>query len=310
MKTLDQMILDIRTALASTATVDWGTLKQEIEEHPDKDLLQYYLKGKGKNPHLEEGDRKVFRVGRAKIATRWIPAGRFWMGAGNDDKEAYGDEKPQHEVTITRGFWMGETPVTQGQYQTIMGHNPSHFKAVGLDAPVEQVSWYDAAVFANKLSALEGLSACFVGSGEKMEGVGNKGSDYTESKGWRLPTEAEWEYACRAGTAVPRYGELDKIAWYRENSGETTHVVGQKQANAWGLHDMLGNVWECCYDWFGSYPIRAATDPTGAATGMYRVVRGGSWLSYGWFVRSASRYWGAPTNRNYNIGFRLVRSSF
>jgi formylglycine-generating enzyme required for sulfatase activity len=127
-----------------------------------------------------------------------------------------------------------------------------------LDAPVERVSWYDAAAFANKLSALEGLSACFVRSGEQMEGVGNKGSDYVGCKGWRLPTEAEWEYACRAGTMTSRYWELDKIAWYDENSNRyTTHLVGQKQANAWGLHDTLGNVWEWCYDWYGDYSAQA-----------------------------------------------------
>ena len=309
MKTLDQMILEIRTALASTAIVNWGTLKQEIEEHPDKDLLQYYLKNKGKNPHLEEGDRKVLRVGGADFALRWIPAGRFWMGAGEDDKEAAHDEKPQHDVTITRGFWMGETPVTQGQYLAVMGENPSEFKTVGLDAPIECVTWYDAAAFANKLSALEGLPACFVGTGEQIDGVGNKGSDYVGCKGWRLPTEAEWEYACRAGTAVPRYGELDEIAWYNKNSGETTHAVGQKQANAWGLHDTLGNVWEWCYDRVGGYSAQAATDPTGAATGVFRVVRGGSWLGIGGSVRSAFRYWNAPARRYNSVGFRLLRPS-
>ncbi|MCK6509149.1 bifunctional serine/threonine-protein kinase/formylglycine-generating enzyme family protein [Myxococcota bacterium] len=275
------------------------------------------------------GERRVFRVGEADLAMRWIPAGRFLRGAGEDDQETHDREKPQHEVTITRGFWMGETPVTQSQYLAVMGKNPSHFTQAGLDAPVECVRWCDAAVFANKLSALEGLSACFVGSGEQMEGVGNKGSDYVGCKGWRLPTEAEWEYACRAGTAVPRYGELDKIAWYGENSGETTHIVGRKQANAWGLHDMLGNVWEWCYDWFGSYPtlsatelrslralyvdldsypMRAATDPTGAATGTNRVLRGGGWDDYANYVRAAYRYYDAPTNCSNDLGFRVVRS--
>ena len=310
MKTLDQMILEIRTALVTNAPVDWGTLKQEITEHTDKDLLQYYLKGKGKNPHLEGGDRKVLRVGGADFAMRWIPAGTFWMGAGDDDKEAYDDEKPQHEVTLTQGYWMGEMPVTQGQYQTITSQNPSLFHKAGLDAPVEQVNWYDAAAFANKLSALEGLSPCFVGSGEEMDGVGNKGSDYIGCKGWRLPTEAEWEYACRAGTATPCYGSLKKIAWYEENSGGTTHAVGQKKANAWGLYDTLGNVWEWCYGWYDDYSAQAATDPVAAATGAGRVLRGGGWGNDANFMRAVQRYYDSLTYRNYDLGFRLVRSSF
>ena len=258
------------------------------------------------------GERRVFRVGGADFAMRWIPAGRFLMGAGADDARAWDDEKPQHEVTITRGFWMGETPVTQGQYKTIMDENPSHFHKAGwfkkaeLGAPVERVSWYDAAAYVNKLSALEELSACFVGSGEQMEGVGNKGSDYVGCRGWRLPTEAEWEYACRAGTTSPRYGELSRIAWY---NSDTTHTVGQKQGNAWGLYDMLGNVWEWCYDWFGGYSAQAATDPVGAATGTFRVRRGGSWDFNASYVRAAQRNYFAPTDRNVNLGFRVVRSS-
>ncbi|MCK6512011.1 formylglycine-generating enzyme family protein [Myxococcota bacterium] len=239
----------------------------------------------------------------AGMRMRWIPAGTFWMGAGADDSEANDTEKPQHEVTITRGFWMGETPVTQGQYHTITGHNPSHFKRAGFSAPVESVGWYDAAAFANKLSALEGLPACFVETGEEMEGVGNKGSDYVGCKGWRLPTEAEWEYACRAGATTPRYGELDQIAWYGENSDFTTHAVGQMQANAWGLHDTLGNVWEWCYDWYDDYRAQAATNPVGAATSTDRMLRGGSPS-----LRAVSRGCSPPTDREDYIGFRVVRS--
>jgi formylglycine-generating enzyme required for sulfatase activity len=255
------------------------------------------------------GKRRIFRVGGVDFAMRWIPAGTFFMGAGTDEKDAFDREKPQHEVTITRGFWIGETPVTQRQYQAIVGQNPSYFSKVGLDAPVESVSWYDAAAFTNRVSALEGLSGCFVGGGEQMAGVGNGESDYLGCKGWRLPTEVEWEYAARAGTTAPRYSELDKIAWYRQNSGGKTHPVGQKEANAWGLHDMLGNVWEWCYDWFGDYSSVAATDPVGAATGTYRVWRGGSWNNgHAQWVRAASRDGFTPTNRLTYLGFRVVRS--
>jgi serine/threonine protein kinase len=260
------------------------------------------------------GERKVWTLGGAEFAMRWIPAGRFLMGAGAEDTEAFEREKPQHEVTLTRGFWMGETPVTQRQYQAIMGVNPSDFKDAGLDFPVECVSWYDAAWFTNKLSALEGLSGCFVGSGEQMKGVGNEGSDYLGYKGWRLPTEAEWEYAARAGTTAPRYGELDKIAWYHGNGGSKTHSVSEKAANPWGLHDMLGNVWEWCYDWFddSAYQKRgkAVIDPVQAATGNNRVLRGGCWYNHARYVRAASRYYSAPSLRdNYFVGFRLFRSS-
>ena len=243
------------------------------------------------------------------MRVRWIPAGTFWMGAGEDDKEADDDEKPRREVTLTRGFWMGETPVTQGQYQAIMGNNPSHFQRAGVDAPVEQVSWFDAAVWASKLSDLEGVPKGLVGTGVEMDGVGNKGSDYVGCEGWRLPTEAEWEYACRAGTTTTRYGELDEIAWYDKNSGLTTHAVGKKQANVWGLRDTLGNVWEWCYDWFGGYSAQAATDLVGAATGTYRVMRGGVWSNYAGYVRAAQRNSYTPADRSVNFGFRVVRSS-
>jgi formylglycine-generating enzyme required for sulfatase activity len=238
---------------------------------------------------------------------RWIPAGHFLIGAGADDKEDSHDEKPQHEVAISRGFWMGQTPVTQGQYLAVMGDNPSYFTEAGLEAPVEQVTWFEAAAFANKLSALEGASESFVRSGEEMDGLGNKESDYVGSNGWRLPTEAEWEYACRAGRTTLGYGDLEKIAWWDENSGETTHAVGQKQANAWGLHDMLGNVWEWCYDWHEADPRQAATDPVVAAAGMYRVLRGGCWDDHAYFVRLAPRGHNPPTGRYSAVGFRVVR---
>ncbi len=243
---------------------------------------------------------------------RWIPAGTFWMGAGEDEDQMVGvpfihaDEMPRHEVTLTRGFWMLETPVTQRQYLAVMGYNASYFRAAGLDAPVESVSWHDAAAFANKLSFLEGVLASFVGEDEAMEGVGDKESDYVGSKGWRLPTEAEWEYAARAGTTALRYGEVAEIAWSWRD-GETTHAVGQKQANAWGVYDMLGNVWEWCYDGYDAYSEQAATDPVANATGVSRVKRGGSWAIGEFNIRAAKRELYAPFEREIDVGFRLVR---
>ncbi len=246
---------------------------------------------------------KTFVLLGQKFAMRLIPAGSFLMGSSLNEVGRDSDEGPQRTVQISKGFWMLETEVTQGQYEVIMASNPSRFNDA--NRPVENVSWYDAAAFANKLSALNGLPACFVGSGEQMRGI----RGYVRCKGWRLPTEAEWEYAARAWNPAPRYGDLDKIAWYDGNIEAGTFTVGQKQANAWGLHDMLGNVWEWCYDWYKrGYPTQAATDPVGAATGTRRVRRGGSWSNHANFVRAAQRFDYTPTFRSSHLGFRVVRS--
>jgi formylglycine-generating enzyme required for sulfatase activity len=205
-----------------------------------------------------------------------IPAGKFTMGEGND----------QHEVTLSKPFYVGVTEVTQAQYQAVMGTNPSNFK--GETNPVDQVSWIDATEFCKKLS-------------EKTR------------QAVRLPTEAEWEYACRAGTATAySFGDADSAlgdyAWYGSNSGNTTHPVGQKKPNAWGLYDMHGNVWEWCADWYGSYPTGAVTDPQGAASGTSRVLRGGSWFYNPSDCRSANRNGLTPDFRIINLGLRVVVS--
>ena len=255
------------------------------------------------------GERKVWRFGGVDFAMRWIPAGRFLMGAGEDEK-AFNWENTQREVTITRGYWMGETPVTQGEYEAITGESPSRFKDVGLDAPVECVSWHDAAAFANRLSELEGVSACFVGDGIERKGVGDGRSDYLGCKGWRLSTEAEWECAARAGTRGACYGALDDVAWYEENSGGQTHPVGQKQANAWGLHDMLGNVWEWCYDTYQDHSSQVTVDPVQTMTSLSSIERGGSFRFGASYARVVSRDGSAPTLRDNDLGFRVVRSGF
>ena len=216
-----------------------------------------------------------------------VPAGTFTMGDANGDA----DETP-HQVTLTKGFELGVYEVTQEQYEQVMGSNPSFFK--GPQNPVEQVSWNDAVEFCRKLSALPS----------------EKSAGYV----YRLPTEAEWEYACRAGTTTKySFGdsesELGDYAWYRDNSGGTTHPVGQKQPNAWGLYDMHGNVWEWCQDWHGDYSKGSTTDPTGAASGSLRVSRGGCWYDYSVRCRSAYRYRYAPDYRSFNLGFRVLRSS-
>lgn len=221
------------------------------------------------------------RIANVSIRFRLIPAGTFMMGSPVDVAAPFGDEGPQHEVTLTEPFWLAETPVTQALWQAVTGETPSYFK--GEDRPVEQVSWKDAQAFIEQINArVPGLEA-------------------------RLPTEAQWEYACRAGTTTTRYGELDAVAWHSGNSGNETHPVKQKQANAWGLYDMLGNVWEWCADWKGSYQPDAAINPRGPERGSSRVIRGGSCGYSARGVRAAFRIGYHPGLRRRILGFRLSR---
>jgi formylglycine-generating enzyme required for sulfatase activity len=209
----------------------------------------------------------------------WIPPGTFQMGCLAGDRGCFSDEKPAHPVTITKGFWLGQTSVTQPAYQRVTGNNPSHFR--GEQLPVETVSWSQAKV-------------------------------YCEAVGGRLPTEAEWEYAARAGSDAPRYGDLNAIAWYRDNSNGKTHEVGQKQANQWGLYDMLGNVWEWVGDWYDEtyYAKSTLLDPTGAPSGKHRVVRGGSWNVVPRNLRSSDRFKVEPALSYNGLGFRCVQEVF
>ena len=199
---------------------------------------------------------------------------------------AYPSEKPAHSVTLTKPFYMGKLAVTQAQWQQVMGADPSNFK--GRDKPVETVSWDDAQAFCKKLSE------------QTKEMV-------------RLPTEAEWEFACRAGTNTAYYSgdtdkDLDRVAWYDANSKNTTHSVGQKAPNAFGLYDMHGNVWQWCEDWYGEgyYRKSEAENPHGPADGAFRVLRGGSWTYGSSHCRSARRRWGAPGRRGFDVGFRIA----
>ena len=201
-----------------------------------------------------------------------IPAGEFEMGCSPGDGECDPDERPQRTVRITKGFEMGKYEVTQGQWEGVMGSNPSHFR--GSNRPVERVTWADAQAFLRKLN-------------ERRDGYR-----------YRLPTEAEWEYAARAGSKGKYYGELSQIGWFDGNADRQTHAVGEKGANGWGLHDMLGNVWEWCGDWKGSYDSGATVDPGGPATGQYRVLRGGSWFSVARDLRVSVRIRLVPGNRD------------
>ena len=199
-------------------------------------------------------------------------------------------------MTISKGFWMGKYEVTQGQYAAVMGTNPSHFKG-DTNLPVENVSWVDATNFCAKLT-------------EQERQAGRLPDGYV----YRLPTEAEWEYACRAGTTTrfsfgddPDFTGVGEYAWYVENSGGKTHPVGQKKPNPWGLYDMHGNLWEWCLGWYTfSLPGGSVTDPKGPSSGSDRVFRGGCWLDYAWDCRSAFRSGRYPGSRLIRIGFRPV----
>lgn len=212
-----------------------------------------------------------------------IPAGEFMMGSeyGGSDEN---DERPVHRVRISQSFELGKYEVTQVQWETVMGQNPSFFK--GANLPVESVSWDDVQQFISRVNELDDQ---FV---------------------YRLPTEAEWEYACRAGSTGDYAGNLSAMAWYENNSGKETHPVGQKQPNVWGLYDMHGNVLEWVQDWYGDsyYSGSPTTDPPGPNSGLYRVFRGGSWYEPAAFCRSADRSHFKPSDRFLILGFRLVRT--
>jgi formylglycine-generating enzyme required for sulfatase activity len=212
-----------------------------------------------------------------------VSPGEFQMGCSASDAECAAPEKPARRVRITRAFEIGRFEVTQAQWQAVMGTSPSYFK--GENLPVERVSWTDIQQFMEKLNAA------------------NDGYRY------RLPTEAEWEYAARAGSAAARHGEAAEVAWFDANSEKATHPVGQKKPNAWGIHDMLGNVSEWVQDYFALdyYASGPEADPQGPAKGMNRVLRGGSWAAGAWQTRVSHRVQIDPTGRTATMGFRCVR---
>jgi formylglycine-generating enzyme required for sulfatase activity len=239
-----------------------------------------------------------------------ICAGTFIMGSPPDEPIRAGDEG-QHEVTLTHGFELLSTEVTQSQFEEIMGYNPSNFQREGESLnPVEQVTWQMSVAYCNRLSERAGLDPCYScnGSGDQCWLSDPYRSPY-ECLGYRLPTEAEWEYAVRAGTTGTRYGEADDIAWYQDNSGWRSHQVGQKQPNAWGLYDMHGNVGEWCNDWHGDYPLGAVTDPWGPETSWGRISRGGTWASGEMNLRAAGYRWVGTTGVSVDdTGFRPSRT--
>lgn len=213
-----------------------------------------------------------------------VDGGTFMMGATSEQgKDASYDEKPAHQVTLS-AYHIGETEVTQELWEAVMGSNPSNFK--GANRPVETVSWDDCQTFISKLNALTG-------------------------KNFRLPTEAEWEFAARGGNKSNRFkysgkNTLGNVAWFRDNSAKETHPVMTKSANELGLFDMSGNVWEWCQDWYGDYESSSQTNPTGPSTGSYRVSRGGGWLNFARRCRVLFRAYGVPDSKGFNLGLRLA----
>jgi formylglycine-generating enzyme required for sulfatase activity len=218
----------------------------------------------------------------------WINPGEFLIGSPEAEGDRAQDEGPQTRVTLSQGFWLGKFQVTQAQWEIVMRNNPCQFK--GSRLPVETVSWTEAMAFCGELTEREHAQTL------------PKGYVYT------LPTEAQWEFACRATTLGPYAGDgqLDNMGWYRENSHSRTQPVGQKSANAWGLFDMHGNVWEWCADWFGDYPGGHVCDPVGPAFGVNRVCRGGGWASIAGYCRSAYRDWFDANSRGGGLGFRIA----
>jgi len=231
-----------------------------------------------------------FCVGEVVQRMRWIEQGEFWMGSPEDEEGRYEDEGPRFRARLSAGFWLADSPCTQALWVAVMGENPSGFQGEAwAQRPVERVSWEDTQKFIAVLGAVvPGLE------------VG-------------LPTEAQWEYACRAGSKeAPRYGPLDEVAWWRENSGGETHAVKQLRANGWGLYDMLGNVREWCADvWEEHYQVVEGEEPLRdrfvAGPGRGRAVRGGSWFGVARRVRAACRNGIDPGGRGDDLGFRLAR---
>jgi formylglycine-generating enzyme required for sulfatase activity len=240
-----------------------------------------------------------------------VEGGTFQMGSANGD----GDEKPVHTVTV-KSFYMGKYEVTQKEWEEIMGttvqqqwamaSNTGSPRGAGDNYPIYCVSWYEAVEYCNRLSVMEKLTPAYRGSGDSIV------CDFNAT-GYRLPTEAEWEYAARGGNKNPEPCEYsgensaDRVAWYDGNSGGRAHPVGVKQPNSLGIYDMGGNVWEWCWDWYGSYSGASQKDPTGAPSGTERVLHGGSWNYTAGFTRPAYRYYHLPSYQSSNLGFRLVR---
>ena len=289
-------------------------LEEYIEGAGDEDEYEYEDESHDNDvvPSSEYVDQQS--IDDVKFNMIHCPAGEFWMGS--EDGVGYDEERPRHLVKMTKGFWMGETQVTQELWEKVMGWNHSYFKESG-KLPVERVTWYDCLVFCNKLSESKGFRPCFTLSNIEQDGNHIKKANvewHRNANGYRLPTEAEWEYCAKAGTELTYSGseEIDEVAWYDDNSRDRSHKVKNKKPNAWGLYDMSGNVWEWSIDKFDEniYQSRdnGIENPILCEnTYCARVMRGGSFGSYAASCRVAYRYGVDADYRDYDLGFRLLR---
>jgi formylglycine-generating enzyme required for sulfatase activity/uncharacterized caspase-like protein len=291
-------ILNIGPSFYQGMDLDTGRYQVEVSAEGYETEKQWVTLGAGEDKYLDiklkqapvdsTGYQDQKMSNSLGMEFVYVKPASFMMGSPSS-KQGRGSYEKQHRVTLTKGYYLQTTEVTQGQWRAIMGNNPSRFSNCGDDCPVEKVSWNDVQAFISKLNRKEGTNR------------------------YRLPTEAEWEYAARAGsTSRFCFGDdedrLSEYAWYVRNSGGKTHSVAQKKPNAWILYDMHGNVWEWCQDWYSDYPSGSVTDPTGPSSGSSRVYRGGCWLNLAGLCRSANRLWYLPGYRSHRLGFRLALS--
>ncbi len=327
----DTAALDQQTALDQKAAPDTAGADQAL---PDQALLDQQapdqlLPDQKPTPDVHHPDQKVTPasdLGPGTVPGTWvvIKAGAFKMGSPLSEKCRYKTEPVQLPVTLTRSYLMQTTEVTQAQHKLVRKYNPSSFSACGGACPVEMVSWHEAAAYCNALSALAKVTPCYACTGSAKsvacaEVPAHAGKAIYACKGYRLPTEAEWEYAYRAGTQTALYNgaitsclgacvNADKIGWYQQNGGQKTHPAAQKAKNAWGLYDMAGNVEEWTQDRYAAnLGASAQVDPV-VTVGTERSLRSGSWKGFANLMRGAVRYGQPPTARAHNIGFRCVRS--
>ncbi len=284
----------------------------------------YATNSQGTNYGTQQNFTTLQESSGGAIEMVYVQGGTYTMGCGTGQSSCGSDETPTHSVTLSN-FYIGKYEVTQAQYQAVMGTNPASGYGVGDNFPVYYVSWYYAIVFCNKLSISEGKTPVYSISGStnpdtwgtiptSTNTTWDAATCNMNANGYRLPTEAEWEYAARGGTNYTDYytysgsNTTGDVAWYVDNSGSTAHAVGTKAGNKLGIYDMSGNVWEWCWDWYGSYTATAQTNPTGAGSSSDRVLRGGSWIISAFHSRVANRVNYAPSGSNYYLGFRVVRS--